>query len=239
MDFSLAERTITIALMRAYFDEGFNNTVENVLISTFQKLEIVSNRVVPIDLISSHLFAHLESCKKTGGTFVRVLEYENGGIGVIDLDVLDSTQIVEEFVHPNKKDFLKRETVFLCVDNYILACNIGNKSGATASSILNFGVKADVVSKDLKMKILDVPDHTTIQDLVTTGVRSIDFDVTDFIQNLDALTHGTEAERLMQCILRDVSGATTHRKLSTTTGKLHLSRGRLKKINGKFNVMIG
>jgi hypothetical protein len=124
----LADRNITIALMRAYFNEGFNNSVENVLVSAFQKLESTKDRIVPIDMISSHLFAHLEKCAKTGGTFVRVLEFENGAIGVIDLGVSDCSLIVEEFVHPNKKDFLKREVVLLCAENYILSCNIGNKS---------------------------------------------------------------------------------------------------------------
>lgn len=101
----MADRSITVALMRAYFNEGSNNSIENVLVSAFEKLENIQDRIVPIDMISSHLFAHSEKCSKTGGTFVRVLEFENGAIGVIDLGQSDGSKIVEEFVHPKKKTF--------------------------------------------------------------------------------------------------------------------------------------
>lgn len=229
MENKLADRNITIALMRAYFNEGFNNSIENVLTSAFQKLENTKDRVVPIDMIASHLFAYLEKCSKTGGTFVRVLEFENGAIGVIDLGVSDCSKIVEQFVHPQQKDFLKREIVMLCVENYILTCNIGNKSGTMAASILNFGVKAEVIGGDVRMKIADVPDNTTIDEMNREGVKYIELKVTDFIQNLDVSTKGTASKRVMEYIWSSASGASGLKKRANLIGKLRLSRGRFSK----------
>lgn len=46
-------------------------------------------------------------CGNGEGVFIKVLEFEQGAIGVINLETTDNSAAVEEFVHSNKKDFLK------------------------------------------------------------------------------------------------------------------------------------
>jgi hypothetical protein len=69
-----------------------------------------------------------------------------------------------------------------------------------SSSVLNFALQADVIGSDVRIKIADVPDNATIEEMVHTGVKNIELDVTDFIQNLDVSTSGTAGKRVMRYI---------------------------------------
>lgn len=108
----MSYRSKTLSLQRAYFNEGFNGTLETVLRNAFNNLPSAQNRIVEIDLFASQLFASFEDARGGDGIFVRVLEFEQGAIGVINLDTTDNSAAVEEFFHPNKQDFLKEEIVF-------------------------------------------------------------------------------------------------------------------------------
>ena len=108
----MSHRSKTLSLQRAYFNEGFNSTLETVLRNVFEKLPSAKNRIVDIDLFSSQLFASFDDKGGGNGIFVRVLEFERGAIGVINLDTTDNSPAVEEFFHPKTQDFLQEEILF-------------------------------------------------------------------------------------------------------------------------------
>lgn len=95
--------------------------------------------------------------------------------------------------------------------------------------MINFGVKADVIGSDVRMKIADVPDNTKIAEIDRVGVKSIELVVTDFIQNLNVSTSGAVGKRFMQTIWSNVTGSDTLKKRANMIGRLRLSRGRFSK----------
>ena len=223
---SMSFRTKTLSLQRAYFNEGFNDTLENTLRNAFLKLPKAQDRIVTVDLVSNQLFAGFEEANSGEGIFVRILEFEQGAIGVINLDTTDNSAAVEEFFHPNKQDFLKEEIVFYVVRDHIVACNVKNKHGTLASNVLQLAQKGDVLGQDVKMKIADVPDKTTLEQIATVGVKQVDFSITSFMENLNISTRDQAGSRIMRMILAMPAQDAELRKRANAIGRMTLKRGR-------------
>jgi len=68
-------RTKTLSVQRAYFNQGFNDTLENTLRNAFLKLPKAQDRIVTVDLVSNQLFAGFEEANSGEGIFVRILEF--------------------------------------------------------------------------------------------------------------------------------------------------------------------
>ena len=222
-------RTKTLSLQRAYFNEGFNDTLENTLRNAFLKLPKAQDRIVTVDLVSNQLFAGFEEANSGEGIFVRILEFEQGAIGVINLDTTDNSAAVEEFFHPNKQDFLKEEIVFYVVRDHIVACNVKNKHGTLASNVLQLAQKGDVLGQDVKMKIADVPDKTTLEQIATVGVKQVDFSITSFMENLNISTRDQAGSRIMRMILAMPAQDAELRKRANAIGRMTLKRGRFER----------
>lgn len=226
---SMSFRTKTLSLQRAYFNEGFNDTLENTLRNAFLKLPKAQDRIVTVDLVSNQLFAGFEEANSGEGIFVRILEFEQGAIGVINLDTTDNSAAVEEFFHPNKQDFLKEEIVFYVVRDHIVACNVKNKNGTLASNVLQLAQKGDVLGQDVKMKIADVPDKTTLEQIATVGVKQVDFSITSFMENLNISTRDQAGSRIMRMILAMPAQDAELRKRANAIGRMTLKRGRFER----------
>lgn len=223
----MSQRSKTLSLQRAYFNEGFNGTFEDVLRNTFAKLTIAEARTIAVDLFSSHLFASLEEA--THGIFLRVLEFEQGAIGVINLNTTDNSVAVDEFFHPNKRNFLKEEIVCYVVRNHIVTCNMKNKGGTFAANVLQLARGADVLGGDVTMRIADVPDQTTLNRITEVGVKEIDFSITSYLENLNISTRKEKVARYLQMALGMPEDASKLRKRANTTGRVILKRGRFTK----------
>lgn len=223
------KRPKTLSLQRAYFNEGFNGSLEAILSVSLGKLTQARDRVVAIDLVSSQFFAGYEEEPSGNGIFVRPLEFEQGAIGVINLDTDDHSAAVEEFFHPHKRDFLKSEVVCLIVGNHIVACNMGNKSGTFASSVLDLAKRGDVVSDDVRLRIADVPDRVTLARIKEIGVKEVDFSIETFFENLDVDARGEKRSRVMQMIFGMPADEATTRARANALGRLILKRGRFEK----------
>ncbi|MFK8035533.1 MAG: hypothetical protein AB8B94_15455 [Hyphomicrobiales bacterium] len=225
----MSHRSKTLSLQRAYFNEGFNSTLETILRNAFNKLPSAKDRIVDIDLFASQLFASFDEANGGEGVFVRVLEFEQGAIGVINLDTTNNSAAVEEFFHPNKQDFLKEEIVFYVVRNHIVACNLKNKHGTLAGNMLQLAQRADVLGDDVRMKIADVPDQTTLARIEEVGVREVDFAITSFMENLNISTRQQAGSRIMRMILGMPADDAGLRKRANAIGRMVLKRGRFTK----------
>ena len=222
----MAKRQKTISLQRAYFNEGFNSTLQEVLERTFDKLETAKDRIVDIDLISNQVFVSLEN--RTGdGVFLRVFEFEDGATGVINLDTTDTAKAIEEFMHPENKQFLKDQAVLLIVDNVVLACSVRNKIGTFAANMLRLAQNAQVLSADVRMRIADVPDKDVLERVRRTGVKKVHFSVTTFMENLNFASEQKAGSRLMRKIFgSSTTSVSKLRKRANVVGHMELSRGR-------------
>lgn len=142
------------------------------------------------------------------------------------MDTTDNSAAVEEFFHPNKQDFLKEEIVFYVVRDHIVACNVKNKNGTLASNVLQLAQKGDVLGQDVKMKIADVPDKTTLEQIATVGVKQVDFSITSFMENLNISTRDQAGSRIMRMILAMPAQDAELRKRANAIGRMTLKRGR-------------
>lgn len=223
------KRPKTLSLQRAYFNEGFNGSLEAILRVSLEQLTQARDRVVAVDLVSSQFFAGYEVGSSGEGIFVRLLEFEQGAIGVINLDTDDHSAAVEEFFHPHKRDFLKSEMVCLIDGNHIIACNMGNKSGTFASSVLELARKAGAVNDDVRLRIADVPDRVTLARIQETGVKEVDFSIETFFENLDLGLRGKKPSKIMQIIFGMPSDGAATRARGNAIGRLILKRGRFER----------
>lgn len=225
----VATRSKTLSLLRAYFNEGYNGSLEEVLKRSFARLPSAQDRIVPIDLISNQFFAGIEASQTGKGVFVRLLEFEQGAIGVVNLDTEDHSAAVEEFFHPDKRDFLKDEMVCYVVDDHIVACNMKNKAGTFCANVLEFASKAEAIGSDVKMRIADVPDKTTLRQLAEIGVKEVDFSIMSFFESLEIDTRRQAGMRVMQMILGVSSDCKATKHRANAVGKMILRRGRFEK----------
>ena len=70
---SMSFRTKTLSLQRAYFNQGFNDTLENTLRNAFLKLPKAQDRIVTVDLVSNQLFAGFEEANSGEGILFEFL----------------------------------------------------------------------------------------------------------------------------------------------------------------------
>ena len=148
---------------------------------------------------------------------------------MVNLETSDHAAAVEEFFHPDKRDFLKDEMVCYIVGDHIVACNMKNKSGTFANNVLQFATKTDTLSSEVRMRIADVPDKTTLAQLASVGVKEVDFSIMTFLENLRLDTKNQAGMRLMQMIFgTSLDGQETKRR-ANALGKMVLKRGRFEK----------
>ncbi|WP_378980054.1 hypothetical protein [Paracoccus rhizosphaerae] len=224
----MSYRSKTLSLQRAYFHEGFNRTLEDVLRLSFEKLDKVEDRLVDKDFFSKFFFASLQGPSSGIGVFVRVLEIESA-VGVINFDTTDPNAAVEEFFHPGKREFLKEEMVFYVVRNHILACNLKNKAGTLSANMLELAANSGVLDREAKMRIADVPDQTTLARIEEIGVKEVLFTINNFMENLNVSARHPSGSRVMQMIFGMPSEGNDVRKRANAIGKIILSRGKFVK----------
>ncbi|MBO6789996.1 MAG: hypothetical protein JJ894_05590 [Dinoroseobacter sp.] len=222
-------RQKTLTLQRSYFNEGFNGSLEEVLRSAFERLPNAKDRIVPIDLISNQFFAGLDEGPNGRGIFVRVVEFEPGAIGVVNLDTEDNSAAVEEFFHPGKRHFLKSELVCYIVADHLVACNMRNKSGTFCQNVLALAAKVEVLGEDVKMKITDVPDKTTLETIREVGVKEVEFYVESYFEALALDTRNQAGAKVMQMIFGSPKKTDDLKHRANAAGRMVLTRGKFVK----------
>mgnify|MGYP003677910688 CR=1 FL=1 len=222
----MVKRQKQLSLQRAYFNEGFNSSLQEVLERSFGKLANAKDRIIDLDLISKQVFVSLES-NNDDGVFLRVFDYEEGATGVINLDTTDTARAIEEFSHPQAKNFLKDQAIFLIVDNAVLACNAGNKMGTYGGSMLRMAQGAQVVGSEVKIRIADIPDRNVLERIRRVGVKKVHFSVTTFMENLHFGKDQSAGSRVMRMIFGESETSSDKiRRRANVVGHMQLSRGR-------------
>jgi hypothetical protein len=174
-------------------------------------------------------YASLEDCSMGSGVFVRMFEAEDGGTGIIDLDTVDSSKALQEFFHPENKKFLKDEVVLLIVGDNAVSCNMKNKSGTCISGMVHLAQDSDLLGKDVKMRVADVPDRTIVERIDQVGVREVDFSITSYLAALDLGVHWQQKPKLFRQLFGlPRSNGADQRKRANAMGRIVLKRGRFK-----------
>lgn len=218
-----------LSLQRAIFQEGFNGNLEQVARRTFAKLISAADRKVDTGLFTFEVYATIEDAFNEGGVFVRVFVVEQGGTGVINLETTDSDKVIEEFTHPDNRDFLREQVIFLIFGNEIIACNSGNKTGSLISGLLDLGKRAEVVGVDARVGVVDVPDRSTIAQMTQIGVKRVEFSLSSFLTDLPSDSFsGSRAQVLKSIFSLPKANRSEIARRANTIGRIFLSRGRFK-----------
>ncbi len=223
----MPEVSKTFSLQRAYFRDGFNGDFESILKEIFKRKDNMKDRIVGIDLVSNMLFASLKQSDSPPGIYVRILKFETGAIGIINLDTTDVEAVVEEFSHPDKRGFLKDEIVLFVVGNNIVACNLKNSATSLSQAIskLNTDYGGDDASL---IRIADVPDRKELEQIERYGVKCVNFNISSYMANIEFINNNSDSRgaKLIKKIFSIPSKSADIRKRANSIGNIRLSRGR-------------
>jgi hypothetical protein len=218
-----------LVLKKAYFPEGFNGSVEQIVKGILEKLPNKNERVFKSDLLKTYEIAHIEQvANNNAGLFVRIHGHENGSIGLINQEIQAAPSELEEHHPPEKRRFLAEEVILYARGNHVLACDLGNKDSLVQNILGDLGIKAGVIDKSLKLKISDVPNKTELKKVKEIGVKKIELGVDGYLASIEEFQHKSAQQKILEKIFGVPSNAESVRKRANTHGRLILSRG------GKF-----
>ncbi len=225
----MAEKYKKLVLKKAYFDEGFNGSIEQIVNGISEKLPDKNERVFNPELFKSHEIAHIEKLTGGAGVFVRIHGYEKGSIGLINQEVQAASAELEEHHPPEKRQFLADEVILYVRGNHILACDLGNKDSLIQNIFGVIGLKAGVIENSLKLKVSDVPNKAELKKAKEIGIKKIELGLDGYLASVEEFHHKSPKEKILEKIFSVPSDAESVRKRANTHGKLVLSRGQFKK----------
>jgi hypothetical protein len=106
-----------------------------------------------IDLFKSLVVASIEPSSSGKGSFIRILGYEKGAKGLINLETSQEVAEVEEHHPPTNREFLDEEMVLYVADNHIIACGLSGRDNTIGNMIAHLGSKAAVIDPSLKFRL--------------------------------------------------------------------------------------
>ncbi|MCA3249346.1 MAG: hypothetical protein INF41_02850, partial [Rhodospirillaceae bacterium] len=104
-------RTTRLVLKKAYFNEGFNGSIEQIVVNIGEKLPKKNDRTYQNTLFKNFEIALIEKPSNDDGVFVRIHSSEDGAIALIDQESESASNDLEEHHPPTRKRFLSDEIV--------------------------------------------------------------------------------------------------------------------------------
>lgn len=223
----MSDRTKTLVAKVAYFTDDFEDSLEGLLRAIFQKVSKPRERVVQNDLLKSTVFGVLEENPSGPGVYVRVYEFEEGATGVINFDSTNTTASVEEFLPPEGRRFLSDEVCMLVNENRVMTCGFGNRNRSLSGSIIKLALALGLVKDVTSLSIEDLPNQVSLRELRDVGVRSINLDVTGYLESLPPSV--SIKDKILRALLVQPLSDEEHRKRAATVARIGVKRGAYSK----------
>ena len=96
-------RTTRLVLKKAYFNEGFNGSIEQIVVNIGEKLPSKSDRIYQQEFFKKFEVAAIEKPSNDDGVFVRIHSSEDGAIALIDQESESASNDLEEHHPPARK----------------------------------------------------------------------------------------------------------------------------------------
>jgi hypothetical protein len=225
----MSEKTTRLVLKKAYFDDGFNGSMEQIVSGIDEKLPNKNERTYNPELFKTFEIALIEKPSNNDGVFVRIHSSEDGAIGLIDQEAESAQNDLEEHRPPEKKRFLSEEIVLYIKGNHIVACGLGNKDGVVQNIIGTIAEKAQLIEKSFRLKVSDVPNQVELKRAKEIGIKKIELGIDGYLASIDQLDHKSVKNKILEKIFGSPDSAESIRKRANTHGRLTLSRSKFKK----------
>ncbi len=236
------EKYKDLVLKRCVFEDvGFNGSLEGIISHIISNLPNHDDRVFDGGLMfKTFRLASAEQMLDDKGLFVRVVALNQNPIGVVDLKKSTTTLGVDEQAPPTDSEWLEEDIFLLVKNNDLISCLTGRKDRVLEHMIWKLGMKAQVIANDFKFKIGDVPNRNELEKVNKIGVRSVNFDIHDYLSNLTGLKDvdapagikgdmSSFGDKIVSKIFSQPDTDNGKRKRANTSGKIVLSRGKFKK----------
>lgn len=220
------KKDISVVYKQCTYSGDESHSLETLLSQLFESSPNVQDRLINVDLASEILFASLDSHPLNKGVFLRAFIFDHGAMGMINFGAARNTASLEELLPPEGKKFLKKEIVFLVQGNMIYAAGMRGANSLISRLLCNIFDRRGVTQKGFLLLIDDVPKQSSIDELRESGVKSIDLNITDYLENLP---EARELPPLLKAILARPINQADARKRDNAIGKLTLNRGRILK----------
>jgi hypothetical protein len=224
----MSDKYKNLVLKKVYFDEGFNGSMQHIVLNIFEKLPNHIDRVYNPELFKSHILANIEQCSKYNGLLVRIFEYEKGATGLINLENSNTSADIEELLPPEKRQFLENEVILYIHNNHVMACGLGNKDSLVQNIFGTLAVKSGAIESSFKMKISDVPNKTELKKAKEIGIKRIELSVSGYLANIENFHEKSPKDKIIERIFSTVDESAAVKKRANTYGKLVLRRSKFK-----------
>ncbi|MCH2165330.1 MAG: hypothetical protein MK098_11845 [Marinovum sp.] len=165
----------------------------------------------------------------SGGSVLRVFDYEAGATGAINLDSTDASRAIEAFEHPENKNFLKEQSIIMIDGNHLYTCGLGNKDGTFAANVLDIAAKSEVLSQDVRMQVADVPNQMEIERVNSTGVKKVEFALNNYFEKLKLAPRQPAGLRVLKKLFGEKVDAEETQRRAEMLGRVVLKRNRFRR----------
>lgn len=219
----------SMVLKRCYMPDGFNGSLEAILLAVKKNLPNHSDRIVNQSLLKSYLIGDITPNITAGkGVYVSVLCQDEGTTGLINFEKSKECAEVEEHEAPKNRAWLDNQILLHVVDNHLVCCNLGPRDNFLGIMLRDLAIKAEAVNDDFNFRISDVPNKTELERVNEIGVKEIDLSLTSYLSTFDGFRNTSVSSEVMP-ILERVFGqpddTSSLKKRSSAKGRLLLSRG--------------
>jgi hypothetical protein len=226
----MKQKTSSITVKKAYFENGFNHSMEDIIREINIKLPDKQERTYDEDLFIKYEIGQIEILSDMEGAFVRIHSSESDTIALVDQEERSAKNILEEHSPPEKKRFLKCEIFLYINSNHILACNLNNRDTLFKNIIHNVAEKAKIVDSHFKFIISNIPNKTELARIQQVGVKKIDFGISGYLANMDEKVGFFDGKfNKLLSHLFETPDANGPKKRTNTLARLTLTRGKFKK----------
>jgi hypothetical protein len=225
----MSKKETMLVLKKAYFDDGYNGSMEQIVSDIDKKLPNKNERTYHSDFFKTFEIALIEKQLNNDGVFVRIHSSEDETIGLIDQEAESAKNDLEEHRPPEKKRFLSEEIVLYIKGNNIFTCGLGNKAGVVQNIIGNIAEKAEIIEKSFGMKVSDVPNQGELKRVKEIGIKKIDLGIDGYLTSIDQLDYKSLKNKIFEKIFGFPDSAESIKKRANTHGRLILSRSKFKK----------
>jgi hypothetical protein len=176
----------TISAYRVFFPSDANITLEQLLTNLQRHLPTHEQRQVNggrLDEIIS--LASFKTHPNNSGIGAVFSLFEHGRtmstlkLASSNLDLSHGEQQAED-----GEEFLDSNVCIFVVENYLLACGLGNRAATLACAISDMAKKCGSVSFQGDFQIAGIPNNLTLEDIKKHGVKQIRFNISNFLGSL-------------------------------------------------------
>lgn len=182
------KKSVTLSVHRAIIADEFPWTLASLL-ENLKSEGNIQNYIVDRGLFDKTAVKFPPFPKTNQAVAAQFALYEEGAKkSTINTSGATETYSTTPLTAPEKEEFLDHEVAILVEGNFMIACGIGKRLGLLVDAIGKIASSCNVEMPPASLSFANTPNKLTVQKIRSVGVRSINFDASNFLGSLDIST---------------------------------------------------